>query len=151
MIDRLVEDIDSEIDADGGKSRQEVTDSGEETVEKVGDVDGEYTIEIRRDGSTLSVFDSDSQSDVMADAVDYLIQNYNLVSEISPLPYIPGREKAIINVDPTSPHDEEAMRNYRELSGGYYLDTHTNKEGKKRTVRRLVKKCDVSVAFLRGW
>lgn len=58
-----------------------------------------------------------------AGAVNYLIENHDLISEIEPLPYIPGREKAIINDSPTSPHDAEAMRAHRELVNGYYLDT----------------------------
>jgi hypothetical protein len=76
------------------------------------------------------------------------MESYGLISEIEPLPYTPGREKAIINNEPPSPHDEEAMRAPCELSDGYYLETHANK---KRIVRKLTEECGVEVAFAGEW
>lgn len=120
-------------------------------IEEAQDTSGEYVIRIQDGDTTLATFADDTQSDVMAKAVDYLIENHGLISEIEPLPYIPGREKAIINDSPTSPHDEDAMRVPRELTGQYYLETHDNKEGKKRTVRTLADKCGLEVEFEGGW
>lgn len=115
------------------------------------DHSGKYVVEIQNTDTTLATFSDSTQSDVMAEAVSYLIENYDLISEIEPLPYIPGREKAIINDEPTSPHDEDAMRAPRELKGSYYLETHANKEGKKRTVRRLTDTCGLDVEFEGEW
>jgi len=153
MVDRLVENIDTEIDADGKKSKQEITDSPDEIPEMIedSDVEGEYIIEIRGDNSTLVVLDDDNQSDVMADAVDYLIQNHNLISRIEPLPYIPGNKNALINDQPVHPDDESDMRTYRELTNGYYLFTSFNKRDKKRHLQRLVDKCDLAIESRGGW
>jgi len=153
MIDRLVTDIESEIDADGEKSKRELADSLDETTEKPDglDVEGEYIIEIRGDNSTHVVLDDDNQSDVMADAVDYLIQNHNLISRIEPLPYIPGNKNALINDQPVHPDNERDMRTYRELTNGYYLFTSFNKRDKKRHIQRLVDKCDLAIESRGGW
>ncbi|MDG5821060.1 hypothetical protein, partial [Natronococcus sp. A-GB7] len=112
---------------------------------------GDYVAKIRKNGDTLAAFGGDNQSDTMEKTVNYLVENYGLISEIGPMPYIPGREKAIINETPTSPHDEEAMRTYRELSNGYYLDTHASKETKIRTIGRLADECDLEVEFEGEW
>jgi len=153
MIDRLVADIESEIDTDEKKSKREIADSLGETPEKVGDsdVDREYVIEIQRNESTLAVLDSDNQSDVMADAVDYLIQNHGLISRIEPLPYVPGNKNALINDQPVHPDDERDMRTYRELMNGYSLFTSFNKRDKKRHIERLADKCDLAIESRGGW
>ena len=153
MIDRLVADIESEIDADGKKSKREIVGSLGERPENVetSDVDGEYVIEIQRDGSTLVVLDDDNQSDVMANAVDYLIQNHDLISRVEPLPYVPGNKNALINNQPVHPDGERDMRTYRELTNGYYLFTSFNKRDKKRHIQRLANKCDLAVESRGEW
>ncbi|WP_255150396.1 type I restriction enzyme HsdR N-terminal domain-containing protein [Halorarius halobius] len=153
MIDRLVADIESEIDADGKKSKREIAGSLGETPEKVeaSDVDGEYVIEIQGDESTLVVLDGDNQSDVMANAVDYLIQNHDLISRVEPLPYVPGNKNALINNQPVHPDGERDMRTYRELTNGYYLFTSFNKRDKKRHIQRLADKCDLAVESRGEW
>lgn len=153
MIDRLVGDIESEIDADGGQSNQETNDSVGEILKKDFDteVDGEYIVEIQDDNGTLVVLDNDNQSDVMADAVDYLIQNHDLISRLEPLPYVPGNKNALINNQPVHPDDERDMRTYRELTNGYYLFTSFNKRDKKRHIQRLANKCDLNIATRGGW
>ncbi|RKS81510.1 hypothetical protein BDK61_0796 [Haloarcula quadrata] len=153
MIDRLVSDIESEIDADGKKSKQEIADSLNEAPERVedSDVDGEYVIEIQGDDSALVVLDGDNQSDVMADAVDYLIESHDLISRIEPLPYVPGNKNALINDQPVHPDDERDMRTYRELTNGYYLFTSFNKRDKKRHIQRLANECDLEIESKGGW
>jgi hypothetical protein len=152
MIDDLIREIEEEIDTDGSPSPIEPNDQGSVDEDAGGNSEEqEYIVKLQNEGETLGTFRDDVQSDVMAKAVSYLIENYDLISEIEPLPYIPGREKAIINDKPSSPHDEDAMRVPRELSGGYYLETHDNKEGKKRTVRTLAGECELEVAFAGEW
>ena len=152
MIDRLIKDIGSEIDPDSTISSNDDLDAIEPTgpTETSDDVEG-YVIEILTDGSTLTTFTTDNQTDAMVEAVDHLIDNRDLLSKIEPLPYIPGREKAIINDEPTSPHNEDAMIVSRELTQGYYIDTNMNKEAKQRHLERLAKKCNVDINFRGAW
>lgn len=152
MIDRLVNDIEQEIDSNGTISSEEETDETPPAVPETStDMSGEYIIKIQDDETTLTTFSDNNQSDVMANAVKFLTRDHDLIAKIEPLPYIPGREKAIINESPTSPHDEDAMRTYRELNQGYYLDTHMSKDSKKRHLRRLANKCGLEVEFEGGW
>ncbi|MCQ4331950.1 type I restriction enzyme HsdR N-terminal domain-containing protein [Natronomonas sp. F2-12] len=152
MIDRVITDIEMEIDTDGSSSTVEAPSNTQpESTEELSDIESGYIVRIHDAGNTLAEFEDEIQSDVIADAVDYLIENENLISKIEPLPYIPGREKAIINNEPASPHDEKAMRAYRELAGGYYLDTHANQDGKKRTMSTLTEECDLEVSFSGEW
>lgn len=150
MIDDLVREIDEEIDTSGNRSHFEAVDESSVEESKTNEQEG-YIIKIQNGKETIATFSDDVQSDVMSEVVSYLIDNYDLIPEIEPLPYIPGREKAIINDEPSSPHDEEAMRVPRELSGDYYLETHANKEGKKRTVRTLAKECGLETTFVGKW
>jgi len=154
MVDDLVREIDNEIDTNGTQPHVEDVDesSPERKSEEFGsDEQQGYVIEIQNEGETLATFSDGVQSDVMAQAVNYLVKNYDLISELEPLPYIPGREKAIINNEPSTPHDDEAMRAHRELSSGHYIDTHANKRGKKRTVRTLAEECGLVASFAGQW
>jgi hypothetical protein len=152
MIDRLIQDIETEIVSDGsvssgGESDDIMSNGPEDTT----DVSREYVIKIQNQGTTLATLSDDNQSDVMADAVNHLIENHDLVSELEPLPYVPGRKNALINDAPTHPDGEGDMRTYRELTNGYYLFTSFNKRDKKRHVRRLAEKCGLDVEFEGGW
>jgi hypothetical protein len=152
MIDDLIREIEEEIDTDGSPSQIEPEDQESSDQHTGGDSEDQgYIVRLQNQGETLETFRKDVQSDAMAEAVSYLIENYDLIPEIGPLPYIPGREKAIINGEPSSPHDEEAMRNYRELSEGYYLDTHMSAKNKKSHLRRLAEKSGIEVAFTGDW
>lgn len=152
MIDRIIQDIETEIvsdstvspDKEGGNTPSAIPENSTEAS-------GKYIIKITNGDTAIAAFADDNQSNVMADAVNYLIENHDLSAKIKPLPYIPGREKAIINDEPTSPHDEQAMRTYRELSQGYYLDTHMDKATKKRHVQRVAEKCDLEAEFKGEW
>lgn len=150
MIDDLVREIDKKIDTDGSRSQVETVDESPAEEDESDERDG-YIIKLQNEGEALAIFSDSGQSDVMAEAVSYLIENYDLISEIEPLPYIPGRKKAIINDKPSSPHDEKAMRLPRELSCPYYLETHDNKEGKKRTVCDLTEQCGLEASFAGEW
>lgn len=150
MIDRLIQDIEHEIDADGTNSRGEVNEEITLT-EPSPNPSGEYIIKVQNGETTLATFSDDNQSDAMAKATDYLIENHKLISELEPLPYVPGRKNALINDAPTHPDGEGDMRTYRELTNGYYLFTSFNKRDKKRHVQRLADKCGLEVKFEGGW
>lgn len=136
-----------------GTTTPPIEDEGASTV-KEGDIQnlsGEYIIRILNDGDTLATFADDNQSDVMADAVDYLIEEHNLIPEIGPLPYVPGKKNAMLNDQPAHPDGERQMRTYRELTNGYYLYTSLNKESKMRHIERFAGKCGLAVEFAGGW
>lgn len=125
MIDGLVADIESEID------------SGTDVVPV-------YSIEIIED-QTVEIFKNSVQSSLMTSVVEYLIQNHGLISEIKPLPYIPGKSHPIINDAPT--HDGNEMRQPQELGQGYFLESNMNWDQKKREMRRMAEACGVEVSI----
>lgn len=152
MVDRLIQDIESEIDSD--EDRPSVSsgdvDPSSTTSHEIPESDG-YTIEFSDENGTLAVLSDGTQTEAMGKAVNYLLENHDLISGIEPLPYIPGRNKAVINDEPTSPHDEQAMRQYQELTDGYYLDTHMNKDRKRDLIRELAAKCGLEVELYGEW
>lgn len=111
----------------------------------------DYQISFVKDSEPVQTFSERRQSDIMAAAVDNLVTEYDLISKIEPLPYVPGQKKAVINTQPTYPDGEMEMRTYKELSGGYFLDTHASKRQKKREIRRLAEICDLEVKFHGAW
>lgn len=144
-VDTLVSELDpqsNEPDADSNNSDKPDPHSNEKQ---------DYIVQLQFEGKTLNTFSDNIQADAMAKAVSYLVSDHELIAEIEPLPYIPGRKKAIINDSPTSPHDEEAMRIYRELSGGYYLDTHMSASRKQRCLEKFAVKCQLEVTFEGEW
>lgn len=113
-----------------------------------------YQIDIVDDKEVRFAFTDKNQSNVMAEFVNHLISEYSLISEIEPLPYVPGRRKtAIINTHPTHPDGQGPMRTFREVDNGLYLNTHTHmgKKTKRREIERLADKCGIEVAFRGNW
>jgi predicted type IV restriction endonuclease len=147
LIDRLVEDIEREVYVPDGEDIEGEVDLSDESDQPVGG----YVVRILDEGTVVEQQSDDNQSAVMAQVVNSLAVNYDLVSKLKPLPYVPGRSKPIIDDRPARPDDDIEMRRFRELDGGYYLNTHHNADGKKRTLRRLVKKCDLDVRFSGAW
>lgn len=152
FVDELISALEEQRRAIGTTSSPDEEKEGTTPeIEDVQDVTGEYVIKITNGDTVIANFADENQSKVMADAVEYLIDNHDLISAIEPLPYIPGRTKVILNDRPTYPDEEQEMRRPRELNGGYYLETHDNKEGKKRELRRLVEQCGLEVELEAGW
>jgi hypothetical protein len=140
--------IETEIDSDGTVSpkEKENTDQDDFTT-----ATGEYVIRLQNETATLATFSDTNQSNVMAEATNYLIENHDLISELEPLPYVPGNKNAMINNKPVHPDGEREMRTYRELADGYYLFTSLNKSAKKRHVQWFADKCRLSVTFDGEW
>jgi hypothetical protein len=153
LIDRLVADIDSEIDADRNESTEQADSLTQQSTDSIESTDssGEYIIRIQNEDTTLATFTDGTQRDTMGAAVNYLVDNHDLISHIEPLPYMPGRKKIIINDQTSYPDNDNEMRAPQELSGGYYLETHDNKQGKKREIRRLAEHCGITVTFEGQW
>lgn len=61
--------------------RQEATNGGTE---------GEYVVTFGENGNDVS-HRSDSQSDVMANAVEYLVSEHGLIENLPSFPYVPGK------------------------------------------------------------
>lgn len=151
MIDRLIQDIETEIVSDGYVSPEEQEDAIPVSVPEVStDTSGEYVIALQNDGQTLATFGANYQSEAMAEAVSHLIENYDLISKMDSIPYLPGEKNAVINDRPAHP-DEREMKTYRELPDGYYLFTNLSKEDKIRYIRRFAERCDLEVEFEGGW
>lgn len=152
MIDRLIQDIETEIVSDEAVSPDNGGDDTPPTVPEAStDTSGEYVIKIRNGDTVIATLADDNQSEVMAEATEYLIENHELVSALEPLPYVPGRKNALINDEPMHPGNEGKMRTYRKLANSYYLFTSFNKRDKKRQVQRLADKCGLEVEFEGSW
>jgi hypothetical protein len=102
-----------------------------------------HTVEIVQDGGVIGTFEDSVQSDLIPSVVNYLIQSQNLISAIEPLPYIPGKKRAIINDEPT--YNGEEMAQPRELGQEYYLEVNLSWGQKKREMERLADACGVEV------
>lgn len=151
MIDRLIQDIDTEIVSDGAVSPDEEDEGASVSVSEVStDASGDYVIRLQNGGQTLATFGDNYQSKVMAEAVSHLIENYDLISKMDSIPYVPGNKNAVINDHPAHPDNRE-MKTYRELPGGYYLFTNLSKEDKIRYIRRFAERCGLEVEFEGGW
>jgi hypothetical protein len=151
MIDRLIQDIETEIVSDGAVSPEEQDDAIPVSVpEESTDTSGEYVIALQNDGQAIATFAANYQSEAMAEAVSHLIENYDLISMMDSIPYVPGEKNAVINDRPVHP-DEREMKTYRDLPDGYYLFTNLSKEDKIRYIRRFAERCGLEVEFESGW
>ncbi|RAW45605.1 restriction endonuclease subunit R [Halorubrum sp. 48-1-W] len=151
MIDRLIGDIENEINSDGDSPDRDGLEESSQAVVKKDQTDssGAYQITFFDGENELAEFSASQQADVFIEAVDYLVRNHNLISELEPLPYIPGRTRPII-------HDEisfegKEMKQPRELAGGYYLEVNLSSGQKQRELNRLVERCKISIVFNCKW
>lgn len=162
MIDRLSQDIENEIDTDTDHSVDpEPVDTSEPSVNeqskstnhlsnKKGKFDrsGRYSITLLDGISEIIAVSNYNQDEVMIELTNILIKEYSLIPKLEPLPWVPGRTKAIIN---DTPEWDQADPQYKTLSDGNYLDTKLSKSAKKREIRRMVKKCGLDVKFGGEW
>lgn len=93
----------------------------------------------------------DRQSQNMGSAIDYLVEEYDLIDVID-VPHFPpkARKNCSINTEPTHPNGEE-MRLPYELSNGYYLHAHLGRQAKMSRIRNLAEQVGLSVSFLDEW
>ncbi|MFB6283675.1 MAG: type I restriction enzyme HsdR N-terminal domain-containing protein, partial [Halobacteria archaeon] len=139
MIDRLVKDIENDIIPKLGGEVGGNDGSGEK--------DGLYIVEFEFEGDVKAV-DGESQAEVMKEATDFLIRNKDLAEKID-VPWIPGNKKAVINDEPE--WGKSSDYTYREVSDGYYVDTHAPKRQKKQVIGRMADRCDVIAKFKGEW
>jgi len=152
FVDELISALEGQRRAIGTTSSpDEEKERTTPEVEDAQDVIGEYVIKITNGDTAIATLADNNQSDAMAEATNYLIENHDLISVLEPLPYVPGRKNALINDQPVHPDGKGEMRTHRELTNGYYLFTSFNKRDKKRHVQRFAEKCGLEVEFEGGW
>lgn len=145
MVDRLISDVESKVIADTPNKREDTTHNTDgESDKRHKDT---YSAKIIKNGSTIKEFDTDSQSDLMVNIANYLIDNHGLISNIEPLPYIPGKKRAIVNK--STEYEGGEMDRPRELVGGYYIEIKMSWIQKKREIIRLADICDLECEFER--
>lgn len=150
FIDGLIENISNgELSGEQPQQESEPTAKKKPTQSRRESSDGEYVITFEKNGNSVS-HRTDSQSDVMADAVEWLVSEQKLIEKLPSFPYVPGKKNAILNDGPIHANGEE-MRLYRELDDGYYLFTSLSKESKERYVRQFADMCGVDVKFDGAW
>lgn len=151
LIDRIVENIDAEIstDATTGEGGAEIIDEGDSERATGPAGEEEYTVRFYANESESSTFSADVQGDVLVKSVSFLVSNRNLISKIEPLPYIPGRTRAIIH--DSAEYDGHTMKLPKDLDGGYVLEANLSADQKKREIRRLADQCGLSVSFSGDW
>lgn len=109
-----------------------------------------YRTVLRNGENRIGVLGDGKQSDAMVAVVERLVEDHGLINELRPLPYVPGRTKALINDDTMYGNDQE-MRQPKWLPGGYYLDTNLNKQQKQRRITQLAETCGLTVDFEGDW
>jgi len=151
MIDRLMGDIENEINSDDDSPDRDGLEEPPKTVVEKNNTNTNraYQITFFDGENELVEFSASQQADVFIEAADYLVRNHNLISELEPLPYIPGRTRPII-------HDEisfegKQMKQPRELAKGYYLEVNLSSEQKQRELLRLVDQSGLEVVFNSNW
>jgi hypothetical protein len=142
MIDRLVADVDQQISPAATDSDDETLPPSEPSGEPPETPDS-YRATLARNRGIEEQFENTVQSDLMIAVVDYLIQTHNLVSAVEPLPYIPGKKRAIINDEPT--YNGSEMAQPREVGEGYYVEVNLSWPQKKREMERMADACGVDI------
>jgi hypothetical protein len=91
------------------------------------------------------------QKQNMGSAIDYLIEEHDLIDKIE-IPHFPpqAQKNCSINTDPEHPNGKD-MRFPYKLTNGYALHTALNTRGKKSRTRDLAEQVGLSVEFLGEW
>lgn len=148
MIDRLVADIEHEIDDDSGYTLERETDKANPTPTDDTTPDL-YHVKLVADDDTIAEFEAEQQNKAFVETVEYLIENYDVISDIGALPYIPGRKRPIIHEQMSTPNAEMAQP--VEVSQGYYIETNLSSIQKRRELERLADLYQFDITFDGDW
>ena len=151
LIDRLIKDIEHEIDSGNDEPRNsEPTEAPQDPHNGREDSDGTaYRIVFLNGDDPIAEFRGDQQVETFVKAVDYLASEHSLVSKLGELPYIPGRTRAIVDEETST--NRTKMVQPREITGGYYLETNLSSVQKRREIDRFVSHYDFTVEFGGDW
>ncbi|AEN07388.1 Restriction endonuclease, type I, EcoRI, R subunit/Type III (plasmid) [halophilic archaeon DL31] len=108
---------------------------------------GQFVVEIADESGKIAAVSGTNQTEAMVKATNYLIENHDLIDEIT-IPWIPGRTKAVLN---NEPHWDDADPDYKPVTGQYYVDTKFDKPSKQTELRRMAGKVGLSVHFDGNW
>lgn len=160
LVDRLIRVLDPSGSVED--TNQETPD--EDSVDNAGKVrqvtlgDGnddspvsEYQVTLSNDGTVVEVFENEVQATVMADVVEYLVEEHALVEAVGPLPYVPGKSKIALNDTVEYPDSEKVMKAPTKLSCGLYVNTHYSGGGKLKFLNRVATACGLDLEFGPGW
>jgi hypothetical protein len=114
--------------------------------------DGTYQITLLDEGVPIVECEDSNQNQVMADVVEYLIDEASLLDKIS-LPYLPGTgdgDRALLHWKPHHA-DGAGMTRHVELSNGSYIFTKLSSNEKQRYLRELARICDLVCRFDGRW
>jgi len=125
------------------KQGQEQTEQSE--FERVQKPLGKYVVEFDS-GQQVA---GNSQSDVMANAVDVMAKAYDLINKVD-MPYMSGYKNALINNRKKHP-DGRAMERSHRITGGYYVHTKSSAEQKIGYLEELAEACGAEIEFVKGW
>lgn len=141
------DEVDLPVVENGGEI---VTTSDEVVADTSSTVETEFFVHLSANGDRVWSCSDENQSDAMAETVDLLIQEYDLIDQFESFPYVPGSKNAILNSEPTHPTGEP-MRMQRDLSDDYYLYVALDQGSKKRYITRFSELCGLTAEFDGGW
>jgi hypothetical protein len=137
---------------DSANTQSAVNTSAKDDSGEIGDRQG-YVIRfsdgmmIPRDSTEIQT----QQKENMGAAVDYLIEEYNLIEKLEIPHFAPrARKNCSINKESKHPNGEE-MRSAYELTNGYFLHTSLNTRAKKLRLRDIVEEVGLTIEFLCEW
>ncbi|SNR54822.1 type I restriction enzyme HsdR N-terminal domain-containing protein [Halorubrum vacuolatum] len=137
---RPIETSKEPVQTDSGSSAMSVIDSSS------------YIIALSRNGNNSISVSGETQSEVFAALVEYLVEEEQLLEAID-LPYVPGTgrgTRALLNTEPVH-LDGDEMRLYEELTQGYYLYTSLNAKSKIRYASELCELVELQCEFKGAW
>jgi hypothetical protein len=132
-------------DVEPEREVEEQAETGNPDSEVVQQPLGKYAIEFDN-GQKVA---GNSQSDVMANAVDVMVKAYDLIDEIE-IPYMSGYKNAVINNRQKHPDGRE-MKRAQRITGGYYVHTKSSADQKIEYLEALAEACGAEIEFIKGW
>lgn len=137
-----VEDIDPEKEPESPKKQTKLTQ------------DAPYVLQVESADGTTKTISGSRQSDVFADTIEHLIDNYQLADELKKegdLPYVPGYKNAFVNDEPRHPNGDEMTRVKSICGGDFYVSTSPTKGQKVDTLDYFADLVNVDIHYKKGW
>lgn len=129
--------LEPEYELEDSKDREEDKKSNQ-TV-------GKYAVQFDN-GQTVS---GNTQAEVMGNAVNVMVQAYDLLDKIE-IPYMSGHKNALINNREKHP-DNRKMNLSKRLTRGYYVSTEMAGEYKQNHIKNLAQECGAEIEFKGDW
>jgi len=148
---KVIDELGGTLDSPDDIIREALHDAGH--GDKFEPDAGEIVIELydkSRLEEEFTLEQGDSQIDVMVEVVEYLIQEYDLLSKVE-LPHTPKDDsKTLLNSEPVR-EDGDEMKRPRELSTGDYVNAMYSKDAKVAKLRHLALQCGLDLDPVGSW